>query len=313
MTTYYVWVLRDKLAVSPMPSLSDIPELAKVFNAVVILIEPHEAMGYIDLYLERWKSHGVEVYYAPTPDFHPTDLIELYRIVKWIDKIINTGGKVLVHCMGGIGRSGLVAASYLLYSGWSPVKTINYIRALRPGALESLGQEIMFHDLYQLLKLVDKSLFDKHLETTIQYSGNKLRHVSKTLQFTIELTDHLGIEDDCRRRLVIASLYHCLGRGAVDKLYSDNLLDKETYDTLTKYYDKVKDKEALILGLAHTLDKYFDSRIIVTSSELLSEEIIIYLYYDLNPEDIVDEANNYLKELFSITGLKTRISLQPYM
>ncbi len=313
MPTYYVWVLRNKLAVSPMPSLSDIPELAKVFNAVVVLIEPHEAMGYIDIYLSNWKSHGVEVYYAPTPDFHPTDLIELYRIVKWIDKIINGGGKVLVHCMGGIGRSGLVAASYLLYRGWSPVKTINYIRTLRPGALESLGQEIMFHDLYQLLELVDRSLFDKHLETTIQYSGNKLRHVSKTLQFVIELTDHLRIEEKHRRKLVVASLYHCLGRNTVDKLYSENLLNKETYDVLTRYYDKVDDKETLIIGLAHTLDKYFDSRVVVTSSERFGDEITIYLYYDLDPGDIVEEAMTHLEKLSNIFGLKIRVDIQPYM
>jgi ADP-ribosyl-[dinitrogen reductase] hydrolase len=48
---------------------------------------------------------------------------------------------VLVHCRGGLGRAGTIAARLLVELGMEPIKTIASVRAVRPGAIETTEQE----------------------------------------------------------------------------------------------------------------------------------------------------------------------------
>ena len=52
------------------------------------------------------------------------------------------GGKVLVHCRGGIGRAGTIGARLLVELGWTPDEAIGTIRRVRdPNAIETFEQE----------------------------------------------------------------------------------------------------------------------------------------------------------------------------
>lgn len=55
--------------------------------------------------------------------------------------ILDDGGRVLVHCKGGLGRAGLVAARLLIERGATPGDAIAAVRAARFGAIETTGQE----------------------------------------------------------------------------------------------------------------------------------------------------------------------------
>jgi ADP-ribosyl-[dinitrogen reductase] hydrolase len=48
---------------------------------------------------------------------------------------------VLVHCRGGLGRAGTIAARLLVELGMEPIKAIASVRAVRPGAIETMEQE----------------------------------------------------------------------------------------------------------------------------------------------------------------------------
>src|SRR5882757_8602023 len=48
---------------------------------------------------------------------------------------------VLVHCRGGLGRAGTIAARLLIELGMEPTKAIENVRAARPGAIETSDQE----------------------------------------------------------------------------------------------------------------------------------------------------------------------------
>jgi hypothetical protein len=48
---------------------------------------------------------------------------------------------VLVHCRGGLGRAGTIAARLLIELGMEPTKAIERVRAVRPGAIETPDQE----------------------------------------------------------------------------------------------------------------------------------------------------------------------------
>ncbi len=64
-----------------------------------------------------------------------------------IHAALSGGGKVLVHCKGGLGRAGTVAARILVERGVSPAEAINAVRQVRPGALETREQEAYVHAL----------------------------------------------------------------------------------------------------------------------------------------------------------------------
>ena len=51
------------------------------------------------------------------------------------------GCDVLVHCRGGLGRAGTIAARLLVELGMEPETAIASVRAVRPGAIETSDQE----------------------------------------------------------------------------------------------------------------------------------------------------------------------------
>jgi ADP-ribosyl-[dinitrogen reductase] hydrolase len=55
--------------------------------------------------------------------------------------ILRGGSSVLVHCRGGVGRAGTIAARLLVELGMEPARAIASVRAVRPGAIETSDQE----------------------------------------------------------------------------------------------------------------------------------------------------------------------------
>ena len=69
--------------------------------------------------------------HMPIPDFGTPGLNDLHEVIEWINQEIEDG-KVLVHCLGGIGRSGMVATAYLISKGFSLNEAIKRVRARVP-------------------------------------------------------------------------------------------------------------------------------------------------------------------------------------
>jgi len=53
---------------------------------------------------------------------------------------LRAGERVLVHCAGGLGRSGMIAAKLLTALGASASQAVAAVRRARPGAIETDGQ-----------------------------------------------------------------------------------------------------------------------------------------------------------------------------
>lgn len=62
-------------------------------------------------------------------------------VKKQLLQMLKDGGSILVHCRGGLGRTGMVVASLLVEMGMSPEQAIQLTRQHRPGAIETSGQE----------------------------------------------------------------------------------------------------------------------------------------------------------------------------
>jgi ADP-ribosyl-[dinitrogen reductase] hydrolase len=113
--------------------------------AVVTLLEPKE------LTLLRVERLGEEVlrrnmlwFHLPIVDVSiPDEGFEReWEIAgEELRSILRSKLDVLVHCRGGLGRAGTIAARLLVELGMEPKTAIKNVRAVRPGAIETRDQE----------------------------------------------------------------------------------------------------------------------------------------------------------------------------
>lgn len=54
---------------------------------------------------------------------------------------LDAGERLAIHCWGGLGRSGSLAAALLTARGLPAPEAIAQVRRARPGAIETAGQE----------------------------------------------------------------------------------------------------------------------------------------------------------------------------
>lgn len=68
-------------------------------------------------------------------------------LVDLIVSTVEAGDAVVVHCMGGLGRSGLIAASVMVQRGVDAVEAVRCVRAVRGlRAVETRAQERFVED-----------------------------------------------------------------------------------------------------------------------------------------------------------------------
>ncbi len=101
-------------------------------------------------------SAGLLAIHEPVEDMQPPSLEQLDRIVKSILKAHLSSMKVAVHCAAGMGRTGVVLASYFVAKGLDAKKAITKIRTLRPGSIETPSQEEAIYAFSKMLKKANK-------------------------------------------------------------------------------------------------------------------------------------------------------------
>ncbi len=80
-------------------------------------------------------EHGLalaEYCHLPTVDETPPTLRDLRSGAAFIARVIDAGGKVYVHCAGGVGRAPAMAAAYLVTQGMTLDAALDLIRRGRP-------------------------------------------------------------------------------------------------------------------------------------------------------------------------------------
>ena len=112
-------------------------------GVLVTLLTDEELVAVgIERLPEACRVHGIEQLRLPIRDGDvPENPIALVRLVEQIRSRLRAGETVVVHCMGGLGRSGLVAACTLVADGRTPDRAVADVRRARPGAIETAAQE----------------------------------------------------------------------------------------------------------------------------------------------------------------------------
>jgi len=114
-------------------------------QALVNLMEVHEyELLRVPDYVAKVRSYPMEYFHLPIVDVHPPDgrFLELWKSVgPKLRQILSDGGKILIHCRGGLGRTGTVAAQLLVELGMPHKKAIQSVRDARYGTIETRDQE----------------------------------------------------------------------------------------------------------------------------------------------------------------------------
>ena len=116
-------------------------------TTLVVLLEEEE-MARIGLagLREHARRAGLEVLWFPFRDgTAPPDPEATAFLVQRILDRLASGRTVVVHCHGGIGRSGTIVAACLVASGADPARALELVRAERPAAATAFGQEEFVH------------------------------------------------------------------------------------------------------------------------------------------------------------------------
>jgi predicted protein tyrosine phosphatase len=111
---------------------------------VLTLVEPAELKALkVPQLGHEIRRRGIEWHHLPIADFSvPTQAFEQ----QWarqgfkIREMLRNGEDLLVHCKGGLGRAGMIAARLLVELGMDPEQAIHAVRRVRKGAIETPAQ-----------------------------------------------------------------------------------------------------------------------------------------------------------------------------
>ncbi len=96
--------------------------------------------------IEEYRTAGFRVLHSPIFDQKAPSTKEADSIIEWLEDAISQGAQVATHCVGGLGRSGTIAACYLMRQGLSSDDGIQAVRNARSiRAIETLEQETFVH------------------------------------------------------------------------------------------------------------------------------------------------------------------------
>jgi|JI8StandDraft_2_1071088.scaffolds.fasta_scaffold05738_3 protein-tyrosine phosphatase len=111
----------------------------------VVTLTPHEEMERLGVPTlgERCSAHGLAWFHLPIGDDdapgHAFEA-EWSQALPHIRSLIGAGDGVAIHCRGGSGRTGLIAARILASHGAPMEEVVAAIQTLRPKALRNPAQ-----------------------------------------------------------------------------------------------------------------------------------------------------------------------------
>ncbi|MGR3178047.1 MAG: dual specificity protein phosphatase 23 [Candidatus Anammoxibacter sp.] len=134
----FSWLIKDEIAGMAKPvSLVNDFEFLKSSNidAIVSLTETPLLQSVIE-------EFGFEYAHLPVVDFTVPTFGQIDEFVSFSKELRLKEKKIVVHCDGGMGRTGTILAIYLVSAkGYSAKDAISEVRKKRPGSIETREQE----------------------------------------------------------------------------------------------------------------------------------------------------------------------------
>jgi hypothetical protein len=134
------WVVPGRLLAGEYPaqfsedgSRKRLEALVKAgFNRFIDLTqadEADEALPYRERLIEIAKGHNMQVIHLrfPIGDFGLPAPEQMNSILDAIDEELQSGHKIYLHCLGGIGRTGTTVGCYLVRHGMTGTEALNQL------------------------------------------------------------------------------------------------------------------------------------------------------------------------------------------
>lgn len=134
---------------------ADLARLRDEYDAdvLVCLLERHEMKQYrIAALPKRAWANGLEFWWLPIRDAGVPEPRAGAQLVHRIVDALAQGRTVVVHCRGGLGRTGTIAAGCLVALGARPDAAVSQVRLARKDAVETEGQVQFVRDIPGLLR-----------------------------------------------------------------------------------------------------------------------------------------------------------------
>ena len=136
----FSWIVQGELAAMPLPGRDrpleqDVAYLDQEGIRVLVSLTDDPPDGTV------LESRGIDQEHIPVHDFTPPTLEQMIEFVAVVENSVAADMPVGVHCTAGLGRSGTMAAAYLVAEGASATEAIATMRQLRPGSVETATQE----------------------------------------------------------------------------------------------------------------------------------------------------------------------------
>ena len=112
---------------------------------VMTLLTDHDMQTYrVTSLPQEVAEQGWRWWHWPVPDRGVADADTqalMRQALPDLQAIWRAGKSVGLHCAAGLGRTGMVAAQFLVAQGLSPSTAIATVRQVRPGSIETAEQE----------------------------------------------------------------------------------------------------------------------------------------------------------------------------
>jgi protein-tyrosine phosphatase len=139
-----------KVGIAPLPGragdlAADIEEIRRwQAQHVVSLVQTPELQQFqVGNIGYAMGTQAITWRHLPVADFGVPDqqaTAEWAQISETLHAALSARENVLLHCMGGKGRSGMIALRLMIERGEDPSRALARIRAVRPGAVETEAQ-----------------------------------------------------------------------------------------------------------------------------------------------------------------------------
>jgi atypical dual specificity phosphatase len=136
----FVWLDKGRIAGTPQPGIiedlgNDLDALERVgVTRLLTLLESPLA------FTDELDRRDISAAWEPIPDMGAPSLEQAVRVCELIERWLDAGEVVAVHCKAGLGRTGTMLAAWRIWQGASAVEALEGVRRLESRWVQSQAQ-----------------------------------------------------------------------------------------------------------------------------------------------------------------------------